>query len=214
MTMPHRPTRRFAVAMAAALLLATAGDGGASPTQTSPQGLADRAAEQFVRGFGDYVARRMHYPPSDSPEERAKNIDRAAGTLNGLIEEAGDGPPPRSVGGRVSGLYFQILGGDVESLDGLQIHRSWSFIYWTRFSKFGPALIKLTVGHVQENDPLEILMVGVGLSERSPDAAARVASLMEKVFIREHGAITPGMRRLLNEFLQLALPKEPEDARL
>lgn len=129
------------------------------------------------RGDAACAAALFHYPPEETPTERAADVAAVTESLSILEKHFGTAGPATPANDPV--LYVEVAAGSAD-LGYWQKHpESLRLTYRTRFSRFGDGFVALDLTNLGSR--WEIRQVHFGLPASDPRATARVTKVFNEL---------------------------------
>jgi hypothetical protein len=130
--------------------------------------LAKRAVVLLENDKSRAVASLMHYPPTYSADERAKDINSVGDGLELTLKELGTPTQFRDLHGLALSYEVSESGGNVPYLRSLSPAYAADFFYEVTYSKQGHGFLTVRVMQLNSKSPAEILSVRLGLPAANP----------------------------------------------
>jgi len=130
--------------------------------------LAKRAVVLLENDKSRAVASLMHYPPTYSADERAKDINSVGDGLELILKELGTPTQFRDLHGLALSYEVSESGGSIPYLRSLSPAYASDFLYEVTYSKQGHGYLTVRVMQLNSKSPAEILSVRLGLPTANP----------------------------------------------
>ena len=151
--------------------------------------------EILQRGDASAFAAQMHYPPTYTPEERAKDIKGTGDGIDLALRELGSLSDVHPFSGSSITFDFSTTGGTVPYVASLSPSFSADYNYQVRYHVSGAGYIYLTVVRLTAQSPLEVLRVRFQLPVSDPRTFSELSSLFQKELELNGVKVTPDIKR-------------------